>query len=62
MGLWEKAQKNAQNSLHSITIGSSTLGKRLNFLMMESLQGVDIALKMILPERIASLEYNAESY
>ena len=28
MGLWEKAQKNARNSLHSITIGSSTLGKR----------------------------------
>ena len=28
MGLWEKAEKNARNSLHSITIGSSTLGKR----------------------------------
>ena len=31
VGLWEKAQKNAQNSVHSITIGSSTLGKRAIF-------------------------------
>ena len=28
VGLWEKAQKNARNLLHSITFGSSTLGKR----------------------------------
>ena len=26
MGPWEKAQKNARNSLHSITTGSNTLG------------------------------------
>ena len=31
VGLWEKAQKNAWNSLHFITIGSSTLGKRAIF-------------------------------
>ena len=31
VGLWEKVQKNAWNSLHSITIGSSTLGKRAIF-------------------------------
>ena len=31
MGLWEKAQKYARNSLHSITIGSSTPGKRAIF-------------------------------
>ena len=34
VGLWEKAQKNAQNSLHSITIGSSTLGKRAIFKLL----------------------------
>ena len=34
VGLWEKAQKNAQNSLHSITIGSSTLGKRTIFKLL----------------------------
>ena len=31
MGLWEKAQKKARNLLHSITIGSSTRGKRAIF-------------------------------
>ena len=34
VGLWEKAQKNARNSLHSITIGSSTLGKRAIFKLL----------------------------
>ena len=34
VGLWGKAQKNAQNSLHSITIGSSTLGKRAIFKLL----------------------------
>ena len=33
--LWEKAQKNARNSLHSITIGSSTLGKRALFIWLK---------------------------
>ena len=32
--LWEKAQKNARNTLHSITIGSSTLGKRAIFKLL----------------------------
>ena len=32
--LWEKAQKNAQNSLHSITIGSSTIGTRAIFKLL----------------------------
>ena len=48
MGLWEKAQKNARNSLHSITIGSSTLGKRAIFkLLNDGALGVenDIARK-----------------
>ena len=35
MRLWEKAQKNARNSLHSITIGSSTLGKRALFIWVK---------------------------
>ena len=35
MRLWEKAQKNARNSLHSITIGSSTLGKRALFIWLK---------------------------
>ena len=34
VGLWEKAKKNARNSLHSITIGSSTLGKRAIFKLL----------------------------
>ena len=48
VGLWEKAQKNARNSLHSITIGSSTLGKRAIFkLLNDGALGVenDIARK-----------------
>ena len=48
MGLWEKAQKNAWNSLHSITIGSSTLSKRAIFkLLNDGALGVenDIARK-----------------
>ena len=49
MGLWEKAQKNARNSLHSITIGPvhEASAQHLNFLTMEPLQGVenDIARK-----------------
>ena len=31
VGLWEKAHKNAGNSLHSITIGDNTLSKRAIF-------------------------------
>ena len=33
--LWEKAQKNAENSQHSITIGSSILGKRGKFKLLD---------------------------
>ena len=34
VGLWDKAQKNARNSLHSIIIGSSTLEKRAIFKLL----------------------------
>ena len=34
VGLWEKAKKNARNSLHFITIGSSILGKRTIFKLL----------------------------
>ena len=54
--LWEKAQKNARNSLHSITIGSSTLGKRALF----------IWLKMAAVQRVenddAGKNYNPSSF
>ena len=55
VGLWEKAQKNVRNSLHSIPIGSSTLGKRAIFKLLNDgalpLQGVenDIARKNYIP-------------
>ena len=39
VGLWEKAQKNARHSLHSITIGSSALASAQY--TMEPLQGVE---------------------
>ena len=49
MRLWEKAKKNARNSLHSITIRSSTLGKRA--IDDGALQGVenDITRKNYVP-------------
>ena len=52
VGLWEKAQKNARNSLHSITIGSSTLGKRA--IDDGALQGVenDITRKNYVPSSL----------
>ena len=51
VGLWEKAQKIARNSLHSITIGSSTLGMQARNIRWSPCK----ELKMILLEGITSL-------